>query len=144
MKSNQATPAANLIAEHKLLSEDLDYLEEKVGSAGTVTPAALSERLHALRTRLAEHFGVEEQDGYAQTVLARAPQLDRKVRKALSEHAELMKSLEVLMQQVQASQSLNDSLRESLGAWIHRFRQHESQENLLIEDAFNVEVPAED
>jgi len=130
--------------EHRLLLGDLRDVEEMAGPGGTALPAALAERLRGLRARLAEHFRGEEQDGYAQVVLARAPHLDRKVRALLEEHAELARSLETLVRRAETAGSVDEALRQALEEWLGRFRRHEAQENLLLEDAFDFDCCAED
>jgi hypothetical protein len=123
---------------------DLQDLEDQAGPAPTLAPADVSERLSVLRARLADQFRFEEEDGYAHEVVARAPQLGRKVVKLLDDHAALTQSLEALVEQARVAECLNDSLRHQLRTWIHQLRQHESEENIIFEDAFNVECCAAD
>jgi len=130
--------------EYPLLLKDVQFMEDIARPDGTITPAVLSERLDSLQVRLAEHFRSEEQDGFAQDVLTRAPHLERKVRNLLNEHAGLASSLAALTKLNVAGRCLDDALRDKLRTWVHCFREHESQENLLLEDSFDVECCAED
>jgi len=77
-------------------------------------------------------------------VLARAPHPDCRVRGLLGEHAELARSLEVLARRAEAARSADEALRHALGAWLGRLRRHQSQENQVIEDVFDLECSAED
>jgi hypothetical protein len=127
-----------------LLQEELRVLEEWAAASGTADPAELVECLARLRTHLAEHFRLEEAEGYGVTVLVRAPHRERAVQALLKEHGELSRLLEGLTRTAASARCVTDELRETLRAWIHRLRRHESQENLLFEDAFDLECCAED
>ena len=82
--------------------------------------------------------------GYAQVVLSRAPQLDRRVHRLLDQHPELAPQLSELRHTIVRSKSVDEPVRVQVRAWIQRLRQHETPENRLLEDAFNVEYCAED
>jgi hypothetical protein len=144
MDALRKDPAHDLHEAHRQMLADLRDLEEQIGPAATLAPWDVSARLSILRSRLHEQFRFEEEDGYAHEVLARAPQLGRKVVKLLDDHAALAQSLEALVEQARVAESLDDSLRHQLRSWIHRWRQHESEENIIFEDAFNVECCAAD
>jgi hypothetical protein len=144
MVNTQLTRDEILAATHRLIQEDLQGLEENLASAPSGTPAQLGDRLTALRTHLTEQFRHEEQGGYAEDVLTHAPQQERAVRKLLDEHAGLTMALDELVEQARARASIDDAFCEKVRAWIHNLREHESRENALLEDAFNVECCAED
>jgi len=114
------------------------------GPAGTAHPSALAEALRGLQVRLTEHFRGEERDGYGPAVLARAPHLDRKVRALLAEHGDLARALEAVIRKEEAARSADAGLRQALATWLGRMRRHESEENQLVEDAFNCEPCAGD
>ena len=144
MVTTQLTRDEILAAAQRLIQEDLHDLEQKAAPASAATPAQLVDRLGALRTHLSEQFRHEEQGGYAQEVLTQAPQQERVVRKLLEQHADLAKSLDELIEQARAAESVDEGLCERVREWANRLREHESQENGLLEDAFNVECCAED
>ncbi len=144
MVNTQLTRDEILAATHRLILEDVQDLEEKVAPAPQATPVQVGDRLTALRTHLTEQFRHEEQGGYAQEVLTQAPQQERVVRKLLDEHVGLNKALDELLEQARAAESLDEAFCEKVRAWIRDLREHESQENALLEDAFNVVCCAED
>jgi hypothetical protein len=144
MEKTRRQPKERLIEDRQLIMKDVQYMEGRSNSRGIIAQDKLSKRLRSLKPHLAEYFRKEEQDGFAQAVLVRAPQLERKVHSLMDEHAELARSLETLIRLAEDSESLDDGFREQLRAWVHRFREHESYENVLFEDAFNVECGAED
>jgi hypothetical protein len=50
----------------------------------------------------------------------------------------------VLIEQAKAATSLDDSFREEVRGWVERVRQHAARENELVQDAFNLDIGAED
>ena len=132
---------------HEGLLEDLRNLESAVEAA--VHPAVkgldrLRARLAVTRTHLAAHFRFEEQNGYMDAVRKREPRLERTVQQLADEHRQLAESLDGLVRECGAATSLEDTLRQAVRAWIERVRQHEVRENDLAQDAFNLDIGAED
>jgi hypothetical protein len=144
VNTTQPTPKDVRADASRLFLAELEDLEKYLGPDKRLRTAEIGARLNALRLRLKDEFRNEERDGYLPDVLARAPQLGRNAEKLLGEHADLTRSLEDLVARVRAAEHLDDNLRERLRAWIQRLREHESAENVLVEDAFNVECAAED
>jgi hypothetical protein len=144
METNEPKRNPALAAAQRLTFHDVQDLEQKIGPSSRSTAAQVRDRLTTLRTHLVAQFHHEEQDGYGQAVLAEAPQFERTVRTLLGEHAHLLSALDELLQQARTAESRDPALFEKAEAWIGRFREHESQENTLLEDAFNVVCPAED
>jgi hypothetical protein len=105
---------------------------------------ALIDRLEATLVHLTEHFRFEEQNGYMHAVRQREPRLERAVQHLADEHRELKESLETLIAKARAASGLEDSFRSEIRAWIESVWRHESRENELIEDAFNLNISAAD
>jgi hypothetical protein len=133
-----------LLDVHRELLKGLDRLEALADPAATAAPTELAEHLAALEKTLGEHFRDEEDDGFAQSVLARAPQFDRRVRGLMNQHTGLAQQLCDLTRTACQARIVDELLRLQVRAWIERLRKHENQENRLLEDAFNVECCAED
>jgi hypothetical protein len=93
---------------------------------------------------LTEHFGYEEQKGYMDVVRKREPRLERAIQQLAEEHGQLRQSLDGLIGQAGTATGLNDNLRELIREWIERVRRHEIRENDLVQDAFNLDIGAED
>jgi hypothetical protein len=104
----------------------------------------VSECLAGVRAHLEDHFRFEEEGGYMQAVLARAPHLERRVNHLRGEHDELLGSLAALAEEADATPALDEEGRQRVRKWIERVRDHESRENLLVEEAFNRDLAAED
>jgi hypothetical protein len=144
MNKIKVSPAAALAEAHRALSHELNNLGEVARPDSGATPAAVLARLQALRGHLGKHFRFEEESGYMQAVLARAPQQERRVRRLREEHDELWQALAALVQQAAAATALGEEFRQALADWAARLRDHERRENVLVEDTFNVEVSAAD
>ena len=141
--------AENSVAEalrraHAALLEDLRKLEEAARPDSGEGPAELRARLGATRAHVTEHFRFEEQNGYMDAVRKREPRLERKIEQLAEEHRELAQSLERLIEHAGAATSLDDPFREEVRGWVERVRQHEVRENDVVQDAFNLDIGAED
>jgi hypothetical protein len=142
-KSDNAVVEA-LGRAHEGLLEDLRKLEGALQPAAGEGLAGLRARLAATRTHLAAHFRFEEHDGYMDAVRKREPRLERTVQQLADEHRQLAESLEGLVKECGAATNLGDPLRQAVRAWVERVRHHEARENDLIQNAFNLDIGAED
>ncbi len=125
----------------------LDALRDLQGTARMRTDSGLSAlrvRLEGIRKCLGEHFGFEEQNGYLDVVRQREPFADRVIEKLHAEHQELAQALDDLLGEVRGCESLEAAVRDRVREWIMRVRCHESRESNLIQDAFNLDIGAED
>jgi hypothetical protein len=139
----------NAVAEalgqaHVALLADLRELEQAVRPSSGEGLPDLRARLGATHTHITEHFRFEEQNGYMDAVRKREPRLERTVQQLAEEHRQLARSLEVLIEQARAATSLDDPFREEVRGWVERVRRHEVRENDVVQDAFNLDIGAED
>lgn len=144
MNPTHASPAADLAAAHRELLGSLRQLEQAADALPDDDEGELMARLEGTRARLDDHFRFEEANGYMQSVLDRAPQLERKVQHLRDEHGELRQSLAALTREAEGAQVASRRFRAGLKEWVGRLRDHEKRENLLVEDVFNSDVAAED
>jgi hypothetical protein len=144
MNQTNASLAVALAKAHRALLEDLRDLERGTRPSSAAGPKEVSARLEGLRTHLEDYFRFEEQNGYMQAVLARAPHMERTVNHLRGEHDELRRALAALAEEAGGAQALGADFREKMRQWIKRVRDHEARENLLVEDAFNRDLAAED
>jgi hypothetical protein len=144
MERTENAIARALHRAHVRLLEDLRGLE------GTARPSSgeglpeLRARLGATRTHIADHFRFEEQDGYMEAVRKREPRLERAVRQLAEEHTRLARAMDDLIEVAGASATLNDALGDQVRGWVGQVRQHENRENALVQEAFNLDIGAED
>jgi hemerythrin-like domain-containing protein len=143
MKKTNRAPAATLAEAHRKLLEDLQNLE-RVAQASDADSTELSVCLKSIRTHLEEHFRLEEHNGYMQAVLDQAPQLERTVNQLRGEHDELRGSLAALLDGSRDMRSVKADFQQKVQKWIERVRNHESKENLLVEEAFNRDLATKD
>lgn len=104
----------------------------------------VTARLGAARTHITEHFRFEEQNGYMDRVRKHEPRLERAIQQLGDEHRQLAQSLDALIEQARVATSLDEAFREKVRAWVEGVRQHEVRENDLVQDAFNLDIGAED
>jgi len=144
MRNTNQTVAEALSRAHAALLEDLRRLEEAASAASEESLAWLRGRLDATRMHIGEHFRFEEQNGYLDVVSKREPRLDRAIQQLVEEHRQLAQALDFVVAEVKAATGLDDKLREEVRGWVKRVRQHEAREDRLIQDAFNLDIGAED
>jgi hypothetical protein len=143
MERTENAFARALHRAHVRLLEDLRALEAAARPSGEGLPE-LRARLGATRTHIADHFRFEEQDGYLEAVRKREPRLERAVRQLAEEHARLARALDDLITEAGAAATLSDALRDQVRGWVGQVRQHEDRENALVQEAFNLDIGAED
>jgi hypothetical protein len=129
---------------HVALLADLRKLEQAVRPSSGEGLEDLRARLGAAHTHITKHFRFEGQNGYMDAVRKREPRLERTIQLLAEEHGQLRQSLDALTGKARAAVSLSDTLREEVRTWIERARRHEIRENDLIQDAFNLDIGAED
>jgi hypothetical protein len=144
MLAMHATYGDALLRAHRALMTDLRQLRETAFGAGDDRPAEVASHLDGLRGVLREHFQLEEEDGYMGAVLTLHPHLDRMVEHLHGQHRELLGGLGSLLAEARAAPALTAQLRAKVEAWVGQVRRHERSENLLIQDAFNLDLAAED
>src|SRR5262245_55234372 len=136
--------AEALAGAHVMLGEELRRLEEAARPGPGEGPAALAARLSATRAHLAEHFRLDEHDGYMDAVREREPSLEKRVQELAEEHRGLMQSLDARLRRAGAAGGVGDLFRGAVRAWVKRVRRHEARETDLIQEAFTVDVGPED
>jgi len=144
MEKAQEPVAEAMGAAHETLMKDLRKLEEAASPSLTKAVAELNARLASTFAHVTEHFRFEEQNGYMDAVRKREPRLERIVEQLAEEHHQLAQSLNALVTQSKSSLSADDGFRAKVRAWIDQIRHHEARENQLVQEAFNLDLAAED
>ncbi len=144
MARNESSVAEALGQAHAALLEDLRRLENAARSTSPASMAEVRQRLEATRRHIGEHFRFEEQNGYMDAVRQREPRLEREIQQLAEEHRRLEHSLDALREASQTVSSPDAAFRQEIQHWIKQVRQHESRENDLVMDAFNMDISAED
>jgi hemerythrin len=133
-----------LTQAHEALGEDLEKLEAAVRPDSRENLAELCARLGATLAHITEHFQFEEQNGYMDVVRKREPHLQREIGHLAEEHRQLTQSLNAVIRQAATTTTISEALREQVRAWVQHLRQHETRENEVVQDAFNLDISAED
>lgn len=133
MKTLAISPATALAEAHGALLDDVAELERLVERSVQTEPAEVRRRLEILRGHLGKHFRFEEENGYMQAVLARAPHKERRVRQLREEHDVLWQSLAGLVWNSAELPARAEEFRQALREWVGQVRDHEERENLLVE-----------
>jgi hypothetical protein len=144
MTQPHTTIGEDLLKAHATLVEALQGLESPRTQARQV-PGELVARLERTRALLAEHFRFEEQEGGGfAAILRQQPHAHRAVKQFVSEHRELLVSLEALRDEARRVASAWEALHDTVAEWSRKVRRHEQDENLLVEDAFNRDTGSDD
>jgi len=143
METTTNSVAEALEKAHVVLLADLRELEKAVRPAGEDL-ARLRTRLGAVRAHITEHFRFEEQNGYMDVISKREPRLGRTIHQLFEEHGQLRQALDALVAKAGAATAAGDTLRGEVREWIEHVRQHEAHENDLVQDAFCLDIGAED
>lgn len=102
------------------------------------------DQLIHVRGVLAEHFAFEQRPQYLATVLEQRPELEHKAQELRSEHDFLSEELDNLIDDGLAGRSSIYELRRQTLEWLSLIQFHESRENLLLQDAEDLDLGAED
>jgi len=129
---------------HVALLADLRELDKAARSSPNDGLAQLRHRLDAAQTHVAEHFRMEEVNGYMDAVRKREPRLEHTINQLADEHRQLRQSLDSLVVGAWNASELSEPLCANVRKWIEQLRQHELRENDLVQDALYLDIGAED
>lgn len=127
------------------LLADLDALGRRWETAG-VSPKRVADLLSQLQDRLAMHFTLEEAYGYFDDALAVAPQLSRRAETLRGEHAGLFLQLSRIVDEAErlvhheVPIAALGHVIEDFSAFHRALKDHESRENALVSEAFDLDV----
>ena len=97
-------------------------------------------QLRDFKNRLLKHFDLEEEGGYMQDILTAAPHLSRKVSGLKVEHDQILMSLDEILFKLKRMKKKNDTeleqVRFELNDVITSLRDHENEENILMQQAY--------
>jgi hypothetical protein len=144
MAGRESKASDVLIRSHQMLLEDLRRLDQGARPSRGTTDEDLQKWLAEARGHLADHFRVEEENGYLNAERTREPRLERSAAGLAEEHRQLTQRLEELVKLAQQSSRLDENLLQEVRGWVASVRQHEIRENDLVQDAYNLDLGAED
>jgi hypothetical protein len=144
MEKPEISIAEAIRRAHAALLRDLQALEVAGRSSSKNDLETLRTRLDATRAHLVEHFRFEEENGYMDSVRTREPRLERAVDQLAEEHRQLMDSLDALRREIASAPSVFEAVASKVTAWVHKVQAHEARENHLVQEAFGLDIGAED
>ena len=144
MSRSRSSLAESLGRAHRALLADLRKLDEATRAPSETGSANLKTRLEATQRHVAEHFRLEEHDGYMDAVRKREPRLERTILELLEEHRQLAQSLEALISRAGPEQIVDEPFRHDIRAWTARLRRHEAREDGLVQEVYGLDIGTED
>jgi ElaB/YqjD/DUF883 family membrane-anchored ribosome-binding protein len=136
--------AAQVDQAHTAFHADLRKLEVSVRPSSTASLEDVRDELRSARTHTSEHFRLEEQSEWMDTVRKRGPNPERTVEHLRQEHRELLEALDTLIEVVQSADRRDDVIREKIHKWVERVRRHETRKDDLIQEAYTLDLGAAD
>ena len=129
-------------ALHDLLARIDQALETRTG-----TIAEVSGLLARLGDRLVKHFESEEEGGYFAEALTQAPRLISRANELMAQHPKMTRYGRELAGAADPDQAPDlwwQQTRERFKAFQAELSKHESQENDLLQEAYNRDLGAND
>jgi iron-sulfur cluster repair protein YtfE (RIC family) len=135
----------------RLIKEDHHRLESIITQLTTeitrVPPAAfdgwklsLLRKLRDFQNELRKHFDLEEHGGFMEEVISHAPRYVSRVEALVSEHEEVCESLDAILTDLKAATSpamwREARIAPRLTEMFETLKEHESEENSLIQDTY--------
>lgn len=136
--------AEELALAHTALMDDLGNLETAVRPGSSQSTAEIRAELGRTQAHITKHFLSEERGGYMDAVRKREPRFEHVIQELREEHQALASAMESLIQHANAASVPDKPLCEEITKWIASLRHHESRENQLVQEAFGLDINAED
>jgi len=100
----------------------------------------LAAQIEGLKERLVVHHRAEEQDGLFQAILELMPERRVEISRLVREHGRMIEILEMARIHAQnGGPDEADALRVDLCTFLEKFREHERDEDNLLQDAIHRE-----
>jgi hemerythrin len=132
--------------EHEALRKKLGKIHQ-VLAAPCVRGDEVASLLFDLRKTLATHFENEEHKGFFDDITTHAPRLNPQAKRLCSEHVEILHTASELAQFASVGIDSKASQRE-LGSRFHtlskQLMDHESEENALLQQAYQEDIGGHD
>ncbi|MCS6806921.1 MAG: hemerythrin domain-containing protein [Acidobacteriota bacterium] len=145
MNEASLTQLNEILREHEIVREIIWQLERLVEEGGLVGQNVewtqrLCNELSAFYNHLERHFALEERDGYMLDVVAMQPEVSGQVEALRQQHEQLLRMVKELIRDGDMMASGLDvsvvELRQRVQQVLSLIRQHETDENALIQRVF--------
>jgi hypothetical protein len=141
--------AAAFEAEHREMRQLVHALRDAVNRNRPWSREVAREAVHAveaMQTHLRHHFAQEEAGGYLEQALAMAPRFNDEAQVLLAQHASMLKLIDQVDQVAQGAiedAELWPQVKLQVKELLRKLLAHESAENRIVQQAFNVGIEAE-
>ena len=132
--------------EHRELHEALQTIDRELRSVQR-TQQAVDSLIWRFAELIESHFSHEEDGGYMQDAIQRAPRLANRASRLLRQHTELLEEatkLQMLARSGLESAAWWQQIELDFGRLRDRLLDHEHKENALVQEAFNRDIAASD
>lgn len=141
--------AAAFEAEHREMRQLVHALRDAVNRNRPWSREVAShavKAVEAMRAHLRHHFAQEEAGGYLEQALAMAPRFSDEAQVLLAQHASMLQLVDEVAQV--ARNAVEDAelwpqLKLQVKDLLRKLTAHESAENRIVQQAFNVGIEAE-
>ncbi|HOJ61701.1 MAG TPA: hemerythrin domain-containing protein [bacterium] len=137
----------NQIIKH-LLEELLDQIQTRPPAPVSDWLQGLEAKAEALCAHLQAYFQIEEEGGFMQPVLEKNPASAKTIEILKEEHARFIAELKALIHSIQDTQRIQrteiDTVCASFKQLIASLRQHEQNENALLQAVFSDDIGTND
>jgi iron-sulfur cluster repair protein YtfE (RIC family) len=129
-----------LIHAHRDLLQHIKKLNDLVNAKQWLSALALRRELELIRDELTEHFRFEEEGGYMSAVVQRQPQMANAIGELRNDHDSLAITLNGFIERIGPSFLPHDEFLSEIHDWMNSLREHETRENRIVQEAFNMEI----
>lgn len=123
----------------QLLGEVHQTLNGRCSSAGK-----LAEMMLSLQRHVQEHFDEEEEGGFFHEVVTQAPRMTDRAENLKSEHVDLAGTVTELVTMANDAEELSRTLDAKFHEFSKALMHHESKENDLLLDAYELDIGPSD
>jgi hypothetical protein len=132
-----------IVEDHRRLRELLGLIGESL-SRRDRSVYRLTSLMESLEGHLLAHFEHEEHGGYLQDALTLAPHFSNRAVRLMREHTQFLQMVREMHDGIGDSAWEWEVVRDQFRSFAHRFLNHESEENRLVQDAMLRDIEAED
>ncbi|MFQ5652385.1 MAG: hypothetical protein ACE5IY_20840 [bacterium] len=145
MSFKKSDIAIQVEKEHECIKRDMRLLEETFAQGEQAEEFAewrleYMWRLRDFRLHLLKHFDLEEEGGFMQEILERAPEVHGKLRQLEMEHEKIVTDLDAILSALKTMAFRNESKLEGIRSQVLQLlsdiRTHEAAENELIQTIY--------
>lgn len=133
------------LEEHRQIHFYLDQISltlegMRAGLSDVEPMRRLAAQIEGLKERLVDHHRAEEQDGLFQVILELLPDRRVEISRLINQHEKMIEILEMARIHAQCGEpSEADALRVDMESFLDTFREHEREEDQLLQKAIDRE-----